>query len=200
MSLAVRSLRVRLDGRPVLRGVALDVAAGEVLAVVGHNGSGKTTLLRVLAGILPADEGSVTLLGEPLGRARRHLGYVPEAADPPPHLTVAELEALVASIKRAPPLSDELRERLGVTSTRDQRVGSLSLGQRRRACLAAALVGDPWLLILDEPTNGLDPAGVVELGKLLGERRDAGRGLVLATHELAFAEGLGARRLELRAD
>ncbi len=197
MTLSVRSLRVRLDGRPVLRGVSLELEPGQVLAVVGPNGSGKTTLLRTVAGVLAPDEGSVTIKGEPLRRARRHLGYVPEGADPPPHLTVAELEALVASVRRAPPLSHALRERLGVTAYRDQRIGSLSLGQRRRACLAAALVGDPWLLVLDEPTNGLDPSGVGDLAALLGERRDAGHGALISTHDLAFADILGARRLEL---
>jgi ABC-type multidrug transport system ATPase subunit len=195
VTLAVSGIRVRLDGRPVLTGVAFELGDGEVLAVTGKNGTGKTTLLRVIAGVLDPDEGSVTIKGEPLRRARRHLGYVPEGADPPPHLTGAELEGLVASIRRAPPLEGALRERLGVVATRDQRIGSLSLGQRRRACLAAALVGDPWLLVLDEPTNGLDPGGVTLLSALLNERRAAGRAALVATHDFAFADAISARRL-----
>jgi len=193
MKLRLVDVGKRLGGRRVLDKVGLELDGG-ALAVVGPNGCGKTTLLRIVAGVLVPDEGDVLLDGHRLDRAR--LGYVPEAADPPAHLTVDELLALVAALRRAPPLAPTRKAELGLDGIAGQRLGSLSLGQRRRACLGAALVGGPWLLVLDEPTNGLDPAGVDLLARLL--REHAARGaILLATHDLAFADGLGARRLAL---
>ena len=193
MRLRLVDVGKRLGGRRVLDKVGLELDGG-ALAVVGPNGCGKTTLLRIVAGVLVPDEGDVLLDGHRLDRAR--LGYVPEAADPPAHLTVDELLALVAALRRAPPLAPTRKAELGLDGIAGQRLGSLSLGQRRRACLGAALVGGPWLLVLDEPTNGLDPAGVDLLARLL--REHAARGaILLATHDLAFADGLGARRLAL---
>jgi ABC-2 type transport system ATP-binding protein len=196
--LRVHAVVKRLGGRRVLDGVSLDVPGGAA-ALVGPNGVGKSTLLRVAAGLLDADEGSVTLDGELLShaRTRRRLGYVPEAADPPPQLTVREVVTLAASLKDSAPPGDDVVERLGVTSFIDQRVGALSLGQRRRACLLAALAGAPPLMILDEPTNGLDPGGVDMLAALLVERAAAGV-VLLATHDLHFAARVGARVVSLR--
>ena len=120
---------------------------------------------------------------------------MPEAGDPPPHLTVAELGALVAALKRVDAALPV--ERLQLAGFLDQRIGSLSLGQRRRACLAAALLGDPWLLVLDEPTNGLDPGGAEVLAGLLREHTAAGGAALVATHDLRFADAVAAERLDL---
>jgi ABC-type sugar transport system ATPase subunit len=107
MSLRVVDVGKRLGGRWVLRRLGLTVDGGAT-AVLGPNGAGKTTLLRLVAGVLAPDEGQVFLRGRPLSRARADLGYVPEAADPPRHLTVAELLALVAALRRAAPLAPAL--------------------------------------------------------------------------------------------
>ena len=191
----------RLGGRLVLDRVDLTIDAPGSIALCGENGAGKSTCLRILAGVIAADEGALLFDGDPLDednrRARRHLGYVPESADPMPHLSVGELLALVAALKRAPPLAGEVIDRLGARSILSQRIGTLSLGQRRRACLCAALVGDPWLLLLDEPTNGLDPDGVKLLAELLREHAGRGGAALVATHDLAFAEVIGARTWKL---
>jgi ABC-2 type transport system ATP-binding protein len=195
MTLKVNKVSKKLGGRRVLDRLSLELDGG-ALAVIGQNGCGKTTLLRIVAGVLPADQGAVLFDDEPAARSRHRLGFVPEAADPPAHLTVDELLALVAALRRAPALDGDLKSRLGLDDTARQRIGSLSLGQRRRACLGAALIGAPWLLVLDEPTNGLDPGGVALLAELL--RDHAGRGAILfATHDLDFADAIGARRLDL---
>ena len=150
MILDVVGLRKRFGGREVLRGVTFSCASPENAVLLGSNGAGKSTLLRILAGVIEPEEGSATLDGasllarDPVIRAR--IGYVPEGADPPQHLTIAELLALVAALKRAPPLSPDLIDRLAVRPLLDQPIQSLSLGQRRRACLAAALVGLLFLL------------------------------------------------------
>ncbi|EYF04543.1 ABC transporter ATP-binding protein [Chondromyces apiculatus] len=201
MSLDLDGVRKRFGGREVLRGAALRADPGTLCALVGSNGVGKSTLLGVVAGILEPDAGTVTLDGASLlGRnapARKRLGYVPESAAAPPHLAVRELLALVAALKHAALPADDLLERVGARATLDQLVGSLSLGQRRRACLAAALVGDPTLLVLDEPTNGLDPAGMTMLAELLREHAARGGIALVATHDLSFTEAIAARSVHL---
>ena len=199
VTLRIVDLAKRLGGRDAVDGVSLDLAGPGVVALAGPNGAGKSTLLRMAAGVLLPDRGSIFLGGAPIANAstRRRIGYVPEGADPLPELTVAELLALCASLKSTRPIARELLERLAVEPLLGQRVGTLSLGQRRRACLAAALVGAPGLLLLDEPTNGLDPGGVEVLGALLREHAEAGGLALVATHDLAFAAALGARVIRM---
>ncbi|MDC3962893.1 ABC transporter ATP-binding protein [Polyangium jinanense] len=203
MTLSIVDLNKWLGGRRVLDGVSLSAARGDVVALFGDNGAGKSTLLRILAGVLDADGGRATLDGAsilgPRAAARAHVGYVPEAADAPAHLSPRELAALVAALKRVPLPDEALLERLGLRAYWDRPFGGLSLGQRRRSCLCAAILGDVRLLLLDEPTNGLDAAGVRELATLLEERRAAGTTILVATHDPAFAEAIGATRVRLSA-
>jgi ABC-2 type transport system ATP-binding protein len=196
--LLVDDLVVRRAGRRVLDGLALAVGAGEILGVVGPNGAGKSTLLAAVAGLLPRQRGLIRIDGHLVGTvaAQRRLGYVPEAADPPGHLTGDELVALVAALKGAP-LDPAVRAALAFAEVAGQRVARMSLGQRRRACLAAALVGAPALLVLDEPSNGLDPPGVTTLVALLAARAAAGAAILLASHDGDLLDRLGARRLAL---
>ncbi len=202
MTLRLAGVAKRLAGRAVLVAAELDAASGSLTALLGENGAGKSTLLRIVAGVLAADAGEVTLAGASLlapdGAARRQLGYVPEHCDALPHLTVRELLRLCAALKLAEPPPAALLERVGAAPLLERRTHALSLGQRRRAFLAAALVGDPTLLVLDEPTNGLDPDGVDMLAGLLRERVVAGAIVLVATHDLRFADALGARRVHLR--
>jgi ABC-type multidrug transport system ATPase subunit len=198
MSLVIDNIVKRFGGREVLKGLSLTCEHGEHVAIVGPNGTGKSTLLGVVAGIIEPESGGVTLDSEPLlGRsvqARGAIGYVPEGADPPSHLLTRELLDLCAALKRAAPLAPDIIERLGVSPLLDQPIGSLSLGQRRRACLAAALVGAPTLLLLDEPTNGLDPGGIEMLAALLLEHQARGGIALVSTHDLIFADAIRARR------
>lgn len=201
MTLVVTEISKWLGVNKVLDEVSFEVPPGQTLALFGQNGAGKSTLLRILAGVMDADAGRATLDGQLLlehrlaGKTR--LGYVPEAADAPPHLTPRELMALVASLKRTYLPDAELFTRVGIDSYADQFIGSLSLGQRRRTCLAAAIVGDVQLLLLDEPTNGLDSSGVKMLVDVLVAHARAGKISVVATHDESFAEQLHARRLRL---
>lgn len=201
--LSVVGLCKVLGGRKVLDEVTFDVPPGRTLALFGENGAGKSTLLRILAGVMDADAGGATLDSDNLfgyritGRAR--IGYVPEAADAPPHMTPRELVGLVASLKRSTLPDASLFTRLGVDSYTDQHIGSLSLGQRRRSCLAAALVGNVRLLLLDEPTNGLDVSGITMLVDVLSEHARSGGISVVATHDEAFATMTNAHRLRIAA-
>lgn len=198
--LEVDAVRKRLGGRWVLDALSTTVSPGEVLVVTGSNGAGKSTLLRVMAGLLQPDEGEVRLCGHAMEgdgeAARRHLGYASDALDAFVDLTVAEYLALLQSLRDAEAPAD-LMARMGVNRFVNQRFATLSLGQRKRAALCAASVGDPWLLIMDEPSNGLDPEAVEQMLSLVERRRAEGRGAVVATNDPQFAEALCGRRLRL---
>ncbi len=202
MKLEIQNLKKRLSGRLILDGVDLCCTDGEVIVVLGANGSGKSTFLRLCAGLLEPSNGTVRLAGFDVSGnsdARRHLGYVPDLADPLPELAVAEYLALVSALKQEPPPSPELLQQFAVTPLLTQRIGTLSFGQRKRTCLVAALLGDPWLLILDEPSSGLDATGIEELAALLAKRREKGHATLLCTNEQSFAEQIAGRQYRLSA-
>jgi ABC-type multidrug transport system ATPase subunit len=201
VTLRVAQVAKRYGRHRVLAGISFELDGPGVWALVGANGAGKSTLLQILAGVLRPDAGTISLNGTRLapigGSPRRALGYTPESTSVLPHLTVAELVELTSVLKRCSGPDPALVERLGVGALLDQRIGSLSLGQRRRALLLAGLVGDPAVCLLDEPTNGLEPAAVAELADLVTELGARGRLIIVATHDLAFAASVGAGLLRL---
>ena len=200
MILSVERLTVKRGGRTVIDELALTADAGELIGIVGKNGCGKSTLLMAIAGLLAPADGHVAIAGASVWgssrertRARRQLGYVPELADPPGFLLAGELWALCAGARGTPPPSQELVDTLGLDELRDLALERMSLGQRRRACLAAALLGPPQLLVLDEPDNGLDARRLEALEALLRAHANAGRAALVATHDAALLERIGAR-------
>ncbi len=174
-----RDVAFGYDGRTVLSGVSFDVAAGEMLAVMGANGSGKTTLLRLLAGLREPDAGSIEAAGD--------VGFAPE--DPRAGLFAGTVADEVEFYPRNRGL-DAAREAaramrtLAVDELGDRNPLSLSAGEQRRVSIAAVLAGDPAVLTLDEPTAGLDGAGERQLGTVLSDLEAA---VVVSTHESAFA-------------
>ncbi|MGC4079950.1 MAG: ABC transporter ATP-binding protein [Rubrivivax sp.] len=193
--LTVRGLEAGYGARPVLHGVDLDVAPGEIVALLGRNGSGRSTTAKALMGLLPA-RGSVRwngveLLGRPAHRiARAGLGYVPESRDVFPTLSVAENLRLG---ERPRPgtrrwTATELLARFPRLAERAQApAGVLSGGEQQMLTLARTLVGDPGLLIVDEPTEGLAPQVVAQVAELLAEARRRGVGVLLVEQKLAIA-------------
>lgn len=205
--LALRNVSKVLGGRAVLDGIDLDAAAGEVVVVRGENGSGKSTLLRVIAGIVPVDGGDISVAGRSLRRqpseVKARLGYVPDGLEALPDLRASELVALVRGLKGLPreaPDSERLwRERFGFGQIAARRVHALSLGQRRRVALIAALAGWPELLLLDEPSSGLDPGAVGLLLELIESRRSAGCTHVVTTNDPELERALGGTSYQLSA-
>lgn len=204
--LSLRGVDKRLGGRAVLSGVTFATAAGEVTVITGENGSGKSTLMRIAVGLVEPDRGNVTVGGLPVtgasGQARALLGYLPDATDVLPELSVAELIALVQTFKRVPGVIGDaavvaLRARVGADEIWQQRLATLSFGQRKRALLLAALVGAPPLLVLDEPTNGLDGGGTQLIRELLDDRRRSGGATVVATNDAHLVAALSATRWQL---
>ncbi|MBA3503007.1 MAG: ABC transporter ATP-binding protein [Deltaproteobacteria bacterium] len=202
--LRVDSLAVRRGGRTIIEDISLAAAPAEIVGVVGKNGCGKSTLLTCIAGVLPPRDGVVEIDGASVWgshaertRARAALGYVPEAADPPGFMTGAELWALCAAARRCDPPTAALRDALGLDELADKPLDKLSLGQRRRACLGAAFVGPPKLLVLDEPDNGLDVKHLGRLIELMKAHAAAGGACILASHDDALLDALAARRFAL---
>lgn len=204
MTLVVDAVSVRRGGRVVLDRVVLEAAAGEIVGVVGKNGCGKSTLLLAIAGVLAPHAGRITISGAAVWgarrerqRARRALGYVPEGADPPGFLLGGELWSLAAALRGSGPPAAPLCDALGLDELREVALERMSLGQRRRACLGAAFLGPPDLLVLDEPDNGLDIKRLDALVALVRAHAAAGGACVLASHDASLLGQLGARVVEL---
>ena len=204
MILEVDRVRVKRGGRIVIDELSLAADAGEVIGIVGKNGCGKSTLLLAIAGVLAPSDGRVVVAGASVwgatrdrARARAQLGFVPELADPPGFLLASELWALCAAARGAEAPTPAIVEQLGLDELRDVALERMSLGQRRRACLAAALLGPPQLLVLDEPDNGLDARRLDALVTVVTDHARAGHATVLATHDRGLLERLGARIVAL---
>jgi len=185
----VRGLTKTFGRVTAVRGMSFTAPAGKVTGFLGPNGSGKTTTLRVVLGLVRPDEGAALIGGVPYGRLarpRRTVGALLEASGFHPgrrardHLLVLADAAGVAGTR-----VDEVLGQVGLAAAADRRVREFSLGMRQRLGLAGALLGDPQVLLLDEPANGLDPAGIAWLRGLLRGLADDGRTVIVASHVLS---------------
>lgn len=184
-AVAVNNLRVRRGKRQVLHGLSLTVPRGGVIGLLGPSGCGKTTLMRSIVGVQVVQSGEVTVLGRPAGAAslRRQVGYVTQDASVYDDLTVRQNLKYFRAVLGAPePDVDRVIEATDLGTHAGQLAGSLSGGQRSRVSLAGALLGSPELLVLDEPTVGLDPVLRVELWNLFHRLAAAGTSLLVSSH------------------
>ncbi len=204
--ISVSGLCVRFAGRgsiePVtaLDGVDLELRRGEITGLLGPNGSGKTTLLRVLSGDLAATSGSVSVLGTHPGDPRTvsRLGVQPDAKLPFPHLGAAELLEYLGTLTGMPRLAARAKaaaliERLALLGAGRRPVRTFSTGMARRLGIAAAMLTDPEVLLLDEPTAGLDPNGSLLVCEMLQELAGRGRAVLVASHHLQEVEQISDR-------
>lgn len=208
--LAADDLHVRLGGSPILRGVGLSVGAGESVALLGGNGSGKSTLLRACLGLVPIQSGTVELFGTPLARFRqwRSIGYVPQHSTGTLRgATVAEVVGSGRMALRTPFVPagprhraavDRSLRRVDLQQRRHDEISTLSGGQQQRALIARALVSEPDLLVLDEPTAGVDLHHQGELADTLAGLLDNGRALLVVLHEIGPLAPLIQRTVRLR--
>jgi lipooligosaccharide transport system ATP-binding protein len=198
-ALKVRALRKHYGALEVVSGLDLEVAPGECFGLLGPNGAGKTTTLRLCLGLTHPDAGEIELLGEPVPararEARRRIGVVPQFDNLDPDFTVAE-NLLVYGRYFAMPAAEVrakvagLLEFAGLAGREDARINTLSGGMKRRLTLARALINDPQLLFMDEPTTGLDPQARHLIWERLRRLTQEGKTLVLTTHFMEEAERL----------
>jgi ABC-type multidrug transport system ATPase subunit len=184
-AVAVDGLRVTRGGREVLHGLTFTVPRGSVVGLLGPSGCGKTTLMRAVVGVQIVQSGSVTVLGSPAGSKalRRRVGYSTQDPAVYEDLSVRQNLRYFASVLGAPKSDvDRVIDEVGLGDARDQLASSLSGGQIHRASLAVALLGSPELLVLDEPTVGLDPVLRNELWELFRELAERGATLMVSSH------------------
>jgi ABC-2 type transport system ATP-binding protein len=195
--ITVRGLVKRYGGTEAVSGLDLEVGAGEIFSFLGPNGAGKTTTVEILEGFRRRDAGEVSVLGEDPARAsaawRARIGVVLQESEPPGLLTVREALELFAGYFPHPREVDETIAQVGLTEQADQRAGRLSGGQKRRLDVAIALIGDPELLFLDEPTTGFDPAARREAWEVIAGLKQLGKTVFLTTHYLDEAQRLADR-------
>jgi ABC-2 type transport system ATP-binding protein len=201
-AISVRNLRKSYDGREALRGISFEIAEGEVFSLLGPNGAGKTTTIEILEGYRTRDQGAVEVLGFDPGSAgspfRERIGIVLQQSQLWATLTVAETHRMFAGYYERPRDVDEVIALVGLAEKRDARVKTLSGGQKRRLDLGVALVGDPDLVFLDEPTTGFDPAARRAAWEMIRSLRSLGKTILLTTHYLDEAEQLADRVAVLR--
>jgi ABC-2 type transport system ATP-binding protein len=196
-AVSVDDLRKSYNGLQALRGVSFEIAQGEIFGLLGPNGAGKTTTVEILEGYRERDGGSVTVLGEDPATAgldwRERIGVVLQSSSFYDTLSVAENLALFAGYYSQPRPIGEVVELVGLEEKRDTLVRNLSGGQRRRLDLGLALIGDPELIFLDEPTTGFDPEARRRAWQTIASLRDLGKTILLTTHYLEEAERLSDR-------
>jgi ABC-2 type transport system ATP-binding protein len=201
-AVAVRGLRKSYDGVEAVRGIDFEIETGEVFGLLGPNGAGKTSTVEILAGYRPRDAGSVSVLGvDPAAAAtswRERIGVVPQIGDLFVNLTVIEQLELFAGYYKRPRSPEEAMRLVGLEGKRDARFRTLSGGQKRRLDLGVALVGDPELLFLDEPTTGFDPAARRAAWETIRSLRELGKTILLTTHYIEEAAQLADRVAVLR--
>jgi ABC-2 type transport system ATP-binding protein len=194
LHVSVHALEVRFGAVIAVAGVDLDVAPGAAVALAGRNGAGKSTTLRVLAGVLPATSGSVSICGldvrgDPLG-AKRSTGYCPDVGGLLPRATPWEhlqLSARLRGLSGWEPRARDLLERFDLAAAADRVTAGFSHGMGRRLSVVLAALHEPPVLLLDEPFDGVDPLGVDATLDLVGELRAAGSAVIISTHLLELA-------------
>jgi ABC-2 type transport system ATP-binding protein len=195
-TLKINGISKNYGDRRVLDGVTFDVAPGRLTGFVGGNGAGKTTTMRIILGLLAADEGTVTRGGKPLTAESRHtFGYMPEERGLYPKMKVLDQIVYFARLHGmskadATSTATELLTELGLGERLNDNVEALSLGNQQRAQIAASLVHNPEVLILDEPFSGLDPIAVETVAAVLQERAAAGVSVLFSSHQLELVERL----------
>jgi len=204
VAVAIENVTKRYGDIVAVDNVSLAISRGEVYALVGANGAGKSTLFRMLVGVTEPDAGRLSVCGDEISNrapsTRKHLGYLPEELVLYERLTGQEYLELVAGLKEAGSsrITDEL-EFFELLPAKNKLVGGYSLGMRKKLGLAAALVGSPDVLVLDEPLNGLDVEMMRKLRRRIEEERYQGRAVLVASHVMSFVERISNRVGIMRA-
>ena len=189
--ITLEGIRKAFGRRQVLEGITLSIAPSRITALVGSNGAGKTTLIKIILGLTRPDAGRLLLDGEPVdpdGRYRARIGYAPQAPRLPENLAVGEVFAMLRALRPGAAVDEGLVEDFGLRAEWETRVGTLSGGWRQKLSSACAFLFAPDVLLLDEPTAGLDPVSAGLLKARLRAARSEGRAILISSHILSELE------------
>lgn len=172
-------------------GLDLEISKGGIFAILGPNGSGKTTLIKCLLGMVIPNKGEIifdkkSVLGK--WAYRNNLNYLPQIANFPPNLTVIELINMVKNLRPKDSNTEELIELFGLKSSLDKKLGNLSGGTKQKVNIVLAFMFDSDLIVLDEPTNGLDPIALIHLKEIIQKEKDNGKTILITTHIMSFVD------------
>lgn len=186
-----KNLHKRFGKLVVLDGLDLEISKGGIFAILGPNGSGKTTLIKCLLGMVIPNKGTINFKNKSvLGQwtYRNNLNYLPQIANFPPNLTVIELINMVKNLRPKASNEQELIELFGLKSFLDKKLGNLSGGTKQKVNVLLTFMFDSELIILDEPTNGLDPIALIHLKEIIQKEKDKGKTILITTHIMSFVD------------
>jgi Cu-processing system ATP-binding protein len=186
-----KNLHKRFGKLVVLDGLDLDISKGGIFAILGPNGSGKTTLIKCLLGMVIPNKGDIIFEKKSVLRQwayRDNLNYLPQIANFPPNLTVLELINMVKNLRPKTSNSEELIDLFGLKSFLDKKLGNLSGGTKQKVNIVLAFMFDSDLIVLDEPTNGLDPIALIHLKELIQKEKNKGKTILITTHIMSFVD------------
>lgn len=186
-----KNLHKRFGKLVVLDGLNLEIKKGGIFAILGPNGSGKTTLIKCLLGMVIPNKGDIFFEKESVlhqWEYRNNLNYLPQIANFPPNLTVIELIEMVKNLRPKASNSEDLIELFGLKTSLYQKLGNLSGGTKQKVNIVLAFMFDSDLIVLDEPTNGLDPIALIHLKEIIQKEKAKGKTILITTHIMSFVE------------
>ena len=186
-----KNLHKRFGKLVVLDGLDLEISKGGIFAILGPNGSGKTTLIKCLLGMVIPNKGEIIFDKKSVLRQweyRNNLNYLPQIANFPPNLTVIELINMVKNLRPKDANDEELIELFGLKNFLDKKLGNLSGGTKQKVNVVLTFMFDSELIILDEPTNGLDPIALIHLKEIIQKEKDKGKTILITTHIMSFVD------------
>ncbi len=188
----VNGLHKRFGKNEVLKGIDLEIGAGQIIAILGPNGSGKTTLIKSILGMVRPDKGKIEFEGKSIKKGwkyRNQIDYLPQIANFPPNLRVAELISMIKDLRRAKSSDEEhLIELFSLEPFLKKKLGSLSGGTKQKVNLVLTFMFESPLIILDEPTSGLDPISLIRLKELITSEIEKGKTILMTSHIMSFVE------------
>lgn len=187
----IEKLSKKFGSNQVLSDLDLEISGGGIFAVLGPNGSGKTTLIKAILGMVIPNKGTIVLDGQNIKNQweyRQQINYLPQIANFPGNLKVSELIGMIQDLRQKPSNPEELIELFGIESFLDKKLANLSGGTRQKVNLVLTFMFDSPLLILDEPTTGLDPASLIRLKKLIESEKAKGKTILVTSHIMQFVE------------
>lgn len=187
----IENLHKKFGKNKVLSKLDLSIVHGGIFAILGPNGSGKTTLIKAMLGMVLPDKGSISVMGHPIKnkwKYRQEIEYLPQIANFPGNLKVKELIRMIKDLRQRPSEEQKLISLFGLEPFLDKKLANLSGGTKQKVNLVLTLMFDCPLIILDEPTNGLDPASVIQLKELIQQEKAKGKTILITSHIMQFVE------------